>query len=82
MKRLIIFFLGLLFFLCPVAVQADKLDSSLQEVETTEKVNIVEEIVQVPEPKQMTKEEIDELLGEDPYLGQTSWLGAKVEKKE
>ncbi len=82
MKRLFAFFLGLLFCFCPVAVQADKLDSSNQEIETTEEVKIVEKIVEVPEAKPMTKEEIDELLGEDPYLGQTSWLGAKVDKKK
>lgn len=82
MKRLFAFFLGLILFFCPVAVQADELDSSPQEIETTEEVKIVEKIVEVPEPKPMTEEEIDELLGEDPYLGQTSWLGAKVEKKK
>ena len=80
MKRLFAFFVALLLFLCPVAVQADELDSSPQEKETIEEVRIVEEIVEVPEPKTMTEEEIDELLGKDPYLGQTSWLGAKVEK--
>ena len=80
MKRLFAFFVALLLFLCAVSVQADELDSSPQEIETTEEVKIVEEIVEVPEPKTMTEEEIDELLGKDPYLGQTSWLGAKVEK--
>ena len=82
MKRLFTFFLGLFLFLCPLAVQADELDSSPQGIETTEEVKIVEERVEVPKPKPMTEEEIDELLGKDPYLGQTSWLGAKVEKKK
>ena len=82
MKRLFAFFLGLLLFFYPVAVQADTNDSSPQEIVTTEEVRIVEEIVEVPESKAMTKEEIDELLGEDPYLGQTSWLGSKVEKSK
>ena len=78
MKRLFAFFLGLLVLLCPVSVHADELYSSLQEIETTEEVKIVE----VPETNPMTEEEIDELLGKDPYLGQTSWLSAKIEKKK
>ena len=82
MKILFAFFIGLLLFFWHVAVQADELDSLPQEIETTEEVKIVEKIVEVPENKQMTEEEIDELLGEDPYLGQTSWLGSKVEKKK
>ena len=82
MKILFAFFIGLLLFFWHVAVQADELDSTPQEIGTTEEVKIIEEIVEVPEPKAMTKEEIDELLGEDPYLGQTSWIGAKVEKKK
>ena len=82
MKRLFTFFLSFLLFFFPVAVQADELDSSSQEIKTTEKVNIVEKIVEIPEPRPMTQKEIDELLGEDPYLGQTSWLGAKVDEKK
>ena len=78
MKILFAFFIGLLLFFWHVAVQADELDSLPQEIETTEEVKIVE----VPETNPMTEEEIDELLGEDPYLGQTSWLGAKVEKQK
>tara|TARA_Y100001968_G_C18994928_1_gene543167 strand:+ start:94 stop:327 length:234 start_codon:yes stop_codon:yes gene_type:complete len=74
MKRLFTFFLGLLLFFSPLSVQAGEIDSSLPEVEITQKVEIVEE------PKPMTQEEIDELLGEDPYLGQTSWLGGKIAK--
>ena len=42
---------------------------------------MTKEIAEEP-PKPMTQEEIDELLGEDPYLGQTSWLGSKVETEK
>ncbi len=82
MKRLFAFFLGLLLFLSSVGVQAQELDLSTQEIDLNEEVKIVEEIFDLPEPKTMTQEEIDELFGEDPYLGQTSWLGSKVEKKK
>ena len=84
MKRFFAFFLGVLLFFCSFAVQADELDLSPQGIENTEDVVIVQKIIEVPEPetKPMTAEEIDELLGEDPYLGQTSWLGAKEEKKK
>ena len=79
-KRFYAFFLVLLLFFCPFAMQADEVYSIPQEIESIENVDIVEEIV--VGRKQMTQKEIDELLGEDPYLGPTSWLGAKIEKKE
>ena len=74
MKIFFAFCLSLLLFFSPISVQADELDSSLPEVEISEKWETVEE------PKPMTQEEIDKLLGKDPYLGQTSWLGGKIEE--
>ena len=59
------------FFLCflscvfPVSLHAVSLDSLTQEIEPCE---IIES------PKQMTQKEMNVLLGEDPYLGQTSYL--------
>ncbi len=90
MRRLFAYFLGLLFLFSPIAVQAneielttpiDSTELSIEQIETPDDVVMIEEIEEEP-PKPMTQEEIDELLGEDPYLGQTSWLGAKVETKK
>ena len=63
--RIFSLFLGLLLILCPTAVNADEIDSSLIESNPTE-------IVQVP--RQMTEKQMNDLFGEDPYLGQTSYL--------
>ena len=89
MRRLFAYFLSLLLLFSPIAVQADDIELtstidtselSIDQIEAPDDVAMIEEIVEEP-PKPMTQEEIDELLGEDPYLGQTSWLGAKVETK-
>ena len=63
--RIFSFSLGLLLIVCPMALQAGEIDSTLQELETGE---IVEA------PKKMTQKQINDLFGEDPYLGQTSYL--------
>tara|TARA_B100001029_G_C14999671_1_gene417277 strand:- start:325 stop:576 length:252 start_codon:yes stop_codon:yes gene_type:complete len=63
--RVVSFSLGLLLMFSPVPIQATQIDSSLQEVEAGE---IVEA------PNQMTEKQMNELFGEDPYLGQTSYL--------
>ena len=90
MRRIIAYFLGLLLLFFPITVQADEIELtapidstelSIQQIEALDDVAMIEEIVEEP-PKPMTQEEIDELLGEDPYLGQTSWLGAKVETEK
>ena len=57
--------LGLLLIFSPVSLQAIEIDSPLQEIEPGE---IVEA------PKQMTQKQMNDLFGEDPYLGQTSYL--------
>ena len=63
--QIVFIFLCLLLFVLPVVLQAVQIDSSMQEIEP---VQIVEA------PKQMTQKEINDLFGEDPYLGQTSYL--------
>ncbi len=63
--RIASFSLGLLLILCPAALNADEIDSSLIESDPTE-------IIQAP--SQMTEKQMNELFGEDPYLGQTSYL--------
>ena len=81
MKKFFAFVLGLFLFLCPIAVQAQDVELMPQEIETTEEVEIVEEIVEAPTPEPMTEEEINTLLGEDPYIGETDWRGNKVSSK-
>ena len=63
--RIVSFSLCLLLNLYPVAVNADEIDSTPRESDPTE-------IIQAP--NQMTEKQMNDLFGEDPYLGQTSYL--------
>ena len=63
--RIVSFSFALLLILSPPSVNADEIDSSLIESDPTE-------IVQAP--RQMTEKQMNDLFGEDPYLGQTSYL--------
>ena len=63
--RIVSFSVGFLFIVCPAPLNADEIDSSLIESDPPE-------IIQAP--SQMTKEQMNDLFGEDPYLGQTSYL--------
>ena len=63
--RIVSIFYGLFFIIFPVSLQASNLDSLSQEID-------LGKIVEVP--NQMTQKEMNELFGEDPYLGQTSYL--------
>ena len=63
--RIVVFFLGILWIICPIALQAVEMDSSIQK-------SIPDETVEVP--KRMTEQQMNDLFGEDPYLGQTSYL--------
>lgn len=63
--RIVSFSLGLLLIVCPVALDAVEIDLSLKESDSSE-------IVQAP--SQMTEMQMNDLFGEDPYLGQTSYL--------
>ena len=56
---------GFLLIVFPVPLQASGLDSFRQEID-------LGKIVEAP--KQMTQKQMNELFGEDPYLGQTSYL--------
>ena len=70
MKILLSFVLALLLFLCPFAVQAEDFESMPQE-----------EIAKVPLLDPTTEAEINDLLGEAPYIGETDWRGNKVSTK-
>ena len=63
--RIVSFSLGLLLILYPAVVYADEIDSSLIESDPTQTVQ---------NPRQMTEKQMNDLFGEDPYLGQTSYL--------
>ena len=63
--RIVSFSFGLLLIVCPAALNAEEIDSSFIESAPTE-------IVQAP--GQMTEKQMNDLFGEDPYLGQTSYL--------
>tara|TARA_Y100001968_G_scaffold196496_1_gene180263 strand:+ start:125 stop:319 length:195 start_codon:yes stop_codon:yes gene_type:complete len=52
-----------------------------QEIETTQEIEIIEEIVEAPSPEPMTEEEIDDLLVEEMYLGSPDLKGNKVDAK-
>ena len=70
MKKLLLFVLGLLLFFSPLAVQAEEVEIMPQE-----------EIAEAPALEPMTEAEINALLGEDPYIGETDWRGNKVSTK-
>ena len=63
--RIVSFSLGLLLILCPAAIKADEIDSSLIGSDPTDSAQA---------PRQMTEKQMNDLFGEDPYLGQTSYL--------
>ena len=64
--RIVSFYLGILFIVFPASLSAGEIDPSLRESE----VHI--EIIEAP--GQMTQKQMNDLFGEDPYLGQTSYL--------
>ncbi len=78
MKGLFAVFIGLFLIFNPILIQAEEIQL-ISQIESSEEPEILEQIAETPENIQMTQKEIDELLGEDPYLGQTSWLGGKIE---
>ena len=63
--RIVFFSFGLLLILSPATANAEEIDSLLVESDSAETVQV---------PSQMTEKQINDLFGEDPYLGQTSYL--------
>ena len=71
MKKLFAFVLGLLLFLCPLAAHAEDIELMPQE-----------EIPEAaPSPEPMTEEQLNDLLGEEMYLGTLDLRGNKVDSK-
>ena len=65
LTRILFIYLGLLLFFHPVTLRAVEINSSIQDIEPGETVE---------NPKKMTQKQMNDLFGEDPYLGQTSYL--------
>ena len=70
MKKLFAFVLGLLLVLCPFAVQAEDIELIPQE-----------EIAEAPALEPITEEQLNDLLGEEMYLGTLDLRGNKVDTK-
>ena len=67
MKKLFSFVLGLLLFFSPFAVQSEEVGLMPQE-----------EIAEAPALEPMTEKQLNDLLGEEMYLGETDWRGNKL----
>ena len=70
MKILLSFVLALLLFFCPFAVQAEDVELIPQE-----------EIAEAPALEPMTEEQLNDLLGEEMYLGTLDLRGNMVNTK-
>ena len=70
MKKLLLFVLGLLLFFSPLAVQAEEFEIMPQE-----------EIAEAPALEPMTEKQLNDLFGEEMYIGETDWRGNKVSTK-
>ena len=70
MKKLFSFILGFLLFFSPLAVEAEEVEIMLQE-----------EIAEAPALEPMTEKQLNNLFGEEMYIGETDWRGKKVSTK-
>jgi hypothetical protein len=70
MKKLFAFVLGLLLYLCPLVVQAEEVELMPQE-----------EIAEAPALEPITEEQLNDLLGEEMYLGTLDLRGNKIDIK-
>jgi len=70
MKKLFAFVLGLLLFLCPFAAQAEDVEPMPSE-----------EIAIAPSIEPMSEEQLNDLLGEEMYLGTLDLRGNKFDTK-
>ena len=70
MKKLFCFVLGLLLFFSPLALQAKEVEIMPQE-----------EIAEAPALEPITEQQLNDLFGEEMYIGETDWRGNKVSTK-
>ncbi len=70
MKKLFSFVLGLLLFFCPLSLQAEEIEIMPQE-----------EIVEAPALEPITEKQLNDLFGEEMYLGTLDMRGNKVDTK-
>ena len=70
MKKLFSFVLGLLLFFSPLTVQAEEVEIMPQVV-----------IAEAPALEPMTEKQLNDLFGEEMYIGETDWRGNKVSTK-
>ncbi len=70
MKKLFYFVLGLLLFFFPLLLQAEEV-----------KVMPQEEIVEAPALEPITEKQLNDLFGEEMYLGTLDLRGNKVDTK-
>ena len=62
--KIVFSFLSILVIFLPISLLAVEIDSSPKEIEPSE----------VDAPNQMSQKQMNDLFGDDPYLGQTSYL--------
>ena len=67
MKKLLLFVLGLLLFFSPLALQAEEFEIMPQE-----------EIFEAPALEPITEKQLNDLFGEEMYIGETDWRGNKL----
>ena len=70
MKKLFSFVLGLLLFFFPLSLQAQEVEMMPQE-----------EIVEAPALEPITEKKLNDLFGEEMYLGTLDLRGNKVDTK-
>ena len=70
MKKLFTFAFVLFLFFSPWAVEAEEVEIMLQE-----------EIAELPALEPMTEKQLNDLFGEEMYIGETDWRGNKVSTK-
>ena len=70
MKKLFSFVLGFLLFFCPLSLQAQEVEMMPQE-----------EIVEAPALEPITEKQLNDLFGEEMYLGTLDFRGNKVDIK-
>ena len=70
MKKLLLFVLGLLLFFSPLALQAEEFEIMPQE-----------EISEAPALEPITEKQLNDLFGEEMYLGTLDLRGNKVDTK-